>query len=238
MQIKKVTFKKIHSTNSYAKEHIDTFDPKYVTIISAEEQTAGRGRFQRKWISPKDCNLYLTYVFFKPKLDETIGQIPQLLALALCDVLRPIVPEVSLKWPNDIVIQNRKLGGILTETSESRGMWGIIVGIGINVNMDASYQKMIDRPCTSLLIETGEVFNREELSEALHQRFFELLKRGFSSNLDSLKKAFIHKKGDWLKTNDFVKIVEGQFEQINQDGSLTLRLENGDFCKINSGELL
>lgn len=241
MEINRVYLSTVGSTNNWAKEHANELDVNALTVITAEEQTAGRGRFKRVWVSPKGCNLYVTYVFFLKNIKKEIGNLPQVLALAAHHSMQAFSMKVKIKWPNDLVIENKKLGGILCEIAESQNQHAIVIGLGVNINMPLDLLKMIDRPATSLREEVGYPLDKERLSGEIHQCFLnyleKFLKEGFNPFLEDFKGALLHKKGDKLRFSDFSQIIEGHFHAINEDGSLALLHSNG-LKNYSSGELL
>lgn len=242
MRIEKKHFDSIDSTNSYAKRAADTFNPKALTLITASEQTAGRGRFRREWISPKDMNLYASFIFFLKTLRDDLGNIPQVLALSAVETLKPYVDNIKIKWPNDLVVKEEKLGGILCELTQSQHGWAMIAGIGMNINMPDSLLKKIDRPATSLLKENRQEYSIDTLSKALAEKFLSdltlFLLQGFEPFLESFTNALVHKKNGKLKFNNFKEQIEGKFEGINEDGSLSLLLEDGSVLRCTTGELV
>jgi BirA family transcriptional regulator, biotin operon repressor / biotin---[acetyl-CoA-carboxylase] ligase len=242
MNIIKIHFPLIDSTSNYAKEHAETFDPLALTLITADEQSKGRGRFQRTWISPKGCNLYATYVYFQDKINDNIGNIPQILALSAYDTLARKGYRLNLKWPNDLVVKDKKLGGILCEVVQAKGKWAVSVALGLNINMEESELKKIDRPATSLSVESGTLCDREEISEAIHHRFHKYLERflqeGFLPFLEGYKEALIHKKGQAIRFNNFKEVILGTFQGIQDDGSLVIQLQSKTMLRCISGELL
>ena len=241
MQINRIHFDSIGSTNNWAKEHAHELDCEALTIITADEQTAGRGRFTREWVSPKGCNLYVTYVVFVKDLKFSVGNFPQVLALAAAESLLSIAP-VCIKWPNDLVLGKKKLGGILCELSEVSSGYALIVGLGININMPKTYFELIDRPATSLMEEVGLTLDREEISESIHKRFANylsiFLKKGFDSLLEPFREVLVHKRGDLIRFSNFQTVIEGSFQQIDQQGALVLQFPDGNEKTFTSGELL
>lgn len=242
MQIKRLRFKTIGSTNSFAKEQAETFAKDELTVITAEEQLEGRGRFTRRWLSPKGTGCLVTFAFFQKILPENLGNIPQVLALSALNVLQKQGVAISLKWPNDLVIQEKKLGGILAEVVEIRGGFFVILGIGININTTKEDLDKIDRPATSLFKETGIVFDKEKVEETLIETFSAdlllFLQDGFSRWLQEFRKALIHKKGDSLIINTFKTKIGGTFFGIDEEGALLLKTEEGTILKCSSGELV
>lgn len=242
MEIKRIHFETIDSTNNWAKGHLDELDQKALTLITASEQTAGRGRFNRTWTSPKNSNILATFVFFLESLREDMGNIPQILALSALKSLKETEVPLALKWPNDINCGSKKLGGILCEVSQAQNKWGVVIGIGLNINMTEADLKKIDRPAASLLSETGRHYDLELLTNQLSQQFKEniecFLKNGFAPFFPLYTQALLHQKNALLRFNDFQKIIEGKFSHINPDGSLSLILSDGTCKRCTSGELL
>lgn len=241
MQVNRIHFESIGSTNTWAKEHACELDAEGLTIITADEQTAGRGRFTRDWVSPKGCNLYVTYVVFVKDLQFSIGNLPQVLALSAVESLHSVAP-VCIKWPNDLVLGKKKLGGILCEITECDTGYALIVGLGLNINMSKTYFDQIDRPATSLMEELGRSLDREQISEEIHKRFALnlaiFLKNGFTPLLDKFRESLVHKKWDLIRFSDFQKVIEGSFLQIDDQGALVLKFPDGEEKIFISGELL
>lgn len=234
-------FETIDSTNTWAKQNVHKFEKDKITIISAEEQTAGRGRFTRRWESPKGLNVYTTFAFYLEKYSSLIGNIPQVLAMSAVEALAELGFIVKLKWPNDLMIQDEKLGGVLCETTAIDNGLFVIAGIGINVNMPQELLQKIDRPATSLLKAGGSLYSIEKVIENLQKYFvrnLEILKlRGFKAFHDAYQRDLMYRIGDPLSFNDFRTIWEGFFHSIKEDGSLNLKLPSGEIKNFLSGEI-
>lgn len=241
MKINRVYFETVGSTNTWAKEHVGELDQESLTIIVADSQTAGRGRFKRQWISPKGCNLYVTYVFFVDHLQFSLGNLPQILALAAYQVLHPLVYGIAIKWPNDLVVGVKKLGGILCELVGVGEKYAVVIGLGVNINMSKEELEAVDRPATSLKELIGKDMDRKEITEAIHISFQDLLtvflKQGFTPFLEPFRRALLHRKGDKVVFSDFQSLVEGYFEEVDSEGALILKLKDGSSLRCTSGEL-
>ena len=242
MRIVHYHFKTIGSTNTWAKEHAHQFDPQVLTLVTADHQTAGRGRFKRRWESPDSGNIYATYCFFVEETRGDIGHIPQLLALTAAQVLEKLGFNPSLKWPNDILLSGKKLSGILCETVMQGTHRVVICGIGLNVNMSLETLQTIDRPATSLKVETGSEYSVDEILKALTQQFvlhLEIfLKQGFDSFFPGFKERSALKTGQLVKFHDNQHLIQGIFEKLNPDGSVTLQLPNGSHQVFYAGEFV
>lgn len=241
------TFKRLHfstldSTNTWAKQHAEELDRHVITLVTASEQTAGRGRFKRHWLSPPDQNIYATFCFFVEKHRNDIGNLPQVLALSTAVFLENLGFTPKLKWPNDILLSNKKAGGILCETLPFSDTLCIILGIGLNVNMPQDLLATIDRPATSLFTEDGVQREVETILKGLQERFAQYLQKfldeGFLPFLSSYKKRLAHAKGDSLRFHDNRAIWEGRFVDVNLDGSLLLELSSGEKRTFIAGEIL
>ena len=163
MEINLVDLDTVDSTSAYAKRHYPSFDPNKITCISAEEQTEGRGRYQRKWISPKGVNLYATFYFQLDPHVQDVVSLAQLMALSLASVLLNEGLHPKIKWPNDIQLNGKKISGVLCETIFEKNFTAIFLGVGININMEQEALVQIDQPATSLKEETKKNWNKKEI---------------------------------------------------------------------------
>ncbi|WP_305092228.1 biotin--[acetyl-CoA-carboxylase] ligase [Prescottella sp. R16] len=137
------------------------------SVLIAEYQTAGRGRHARPWVSPPRALLTVSAVLDLPGLDlADIGWLPLLVGVAVVDTLRDVAGvDADLKWPNDVLVDGRKLAGILVEVASTTPVPTVVVGVGLNVTLTAD-----ERPvptATSLLLEDAEVTDRSVLARAL-----------------------------------------------------------------------
>ena len=229
MNIVRKHFAKIDSTNTWVKKNGEFLDRGKITLVTANEQTGGRGRFSRKWHSPAGLNIYATYAFFLEKLRADLGNVPQLLALSAAEALEQEGFVVKLKWPNDVLLEEKKLAGILCETTWVEKKLLVVVGIGLNVNMPTELLREIDRPATSLIVESGKEWEVEfwlgKLSEVFVLNLEKFLKEGFKGFLEEYKGRLVHSVGDQVKFHDNQKIVEGVYIGLTDDGALRLLVE-------------
>lgn len=242
MQIERRHFTTLNSTNTWSKQNAHTFFQDRLTIVTADAQTAGRGRFNRRWESPPNQNIYATFNFFVEKLRQDIGNIPQLLALSTALMLENQGFHPQLKWPNDVLLSGKKVAGILCETTSFSDHLCVVLGIGLNVNMPLDLLRKIDRPATSLLQESGKLFEVDRILNFLIDYFQRNLDKyiecGFPSFLDLYISKLIHRKGDVIQFHDNLSLLEGKFHSINADGSLNLLLPSGEVKKFIAGEIL
>jgi len=241
MKTKRIHFDCIDSTNTWAKLHADELDPEALWLITADEQSAGRGRFDRSWVSPPRQNVYATFCFFREKLWEGVGHVPQVLALSAIEVLENLGFHPRIKWPNDVLLSEKKVAGILAETSPCRHGIAVVVGIGINVNMPEDVCASIDRPATSLLVEgAGEVLISEVIDplEALFSRDLErFFQAGFAPSLPRFR-TLATPPDPHIAFSDGQRVWEGQQTAIDDAGALRLQLPTGEFKTFHAGEIL
>ena len=227
------------STNNDAKTHALNGDPEG-TLIVANEQTAGRGRFNRRWFTPKGSGLAVSFILRSKLSNPQISQIPMLGALATAYAIEQICNiSPKLKWPNDIWIEQKKIAGILVETSYTANLpeWQIL-GVGINVNSrplkvtNPSY----DVSCLADII--GHKVDRVKLLQQLVHNVGLLY-----SQLDqnSIREEW-QKRMLWK--NQYIEVIdsghnpiEGIALGIESNGALIIQLSNGDQLKIYSGEI-
>lgn len=235
-------FKKIDSTNKYAKHNIDVLPDK--TIISADFQTNGYGRFERSWVDLGTENIYMTFVL-KPsdKLSETYANLTQYLSVSLCKQLEELNLNPKIKWPNDVLLNNKKVCGILAETVIKGGkLKGIALGIGINLNASAKNLETIDRPATSLNIELNCPVNKQEFMEKLIENFFEnyneFLQKGFSLIKKEYENFSVLTSCSHIKIAVFNTVKEGIFKGFDNNGNLILLKPDEKTETINMGEIV
>lgn len=233
-----IEFKTIDSTNKYAKELCKT-NPENGTIIIADEQTKGRGRFGNTWESHKNKGLYYSIIFKKlPNLNyETLTLF---ICLGITKLLEDYSIESKIKWPNDILINGEKVCGILSEVTQSPNEDYIIIGIGINLYHDKEdFPQELKYKATSLKLHTPNNILKTYFVNSLTNYIFDyynyFLSNSFESILTEYKnKSFLINKEITLNLNG--KQVTGIVEDFNTLGHLILNTEN-EKIEINSGEI-
>lgn len=230
----------IDSTNTYAKTHRSLFPPHQISCVYADEQTAGRGRQQRNWISPKGVNLYVTFFLQLPSNTLHLTAIGQVLALSSASVLLKHRFAPRIKWPNDLQLRGKKVAGILCETTFHSPLVDLFLGIGINVNMEPELLKQIDQPATSLFAETGRIWDKETLLEELKTTFAKdveiFKKQGFTpfwAHFDEL----LALKGQTIRCFDGETHWTGICQGISPDGRLKLELPSREIKLLSSGDI-
>lgn len=230
----------IDSTNTYAKKHSKQLSKTEITCITAEEQTSGRGRYQRKWISPKGVNIYATFYFTLPPDTLHIISLAQLMAISLANVLIHEGLNPEIKWPNDIRLSGKKLSGILCEMQFHPHIAEVFLGIGINVNLDEKSASEIDQPATSLLIETKKAWDKKSLLKKIQQQFVKDLEKfkeeGFSPFHKQFEKLLAF-KGETIRCFDGRNVWVGVCHSLTEDGQLNLLLPDNTIHTVLSGDI-
>jgi len=234
-----LTFDKLNSTNKYALENIKSLDAN--TIIQAKTQDSGRGRFNRKWISDKDNNCYISFIL-KPdiKFQKHFPNLTQYLSIVLCKTLEAYNLQPNIKWPNDVQINGKKIAGILSEVSFSKEFNGIVLGIGVNLNLTNEDILSINIPATSLNLELNKTIDSDKFIKELCENFYtgyeNFLKNGFSI----FRSEYISKCnfiGKEISIKNPEPILLGTALNICDDGSLEVLQKNGEIKKIISGDV-
>jgi BirA family transcriptional regulator, biotin operon repressor / biotin---[acetyl-CoA-carboxylase] ligase len=137
-------------------------------LVAAGEQTAGRGRLGRRWLAPAGTSLLCSLQLRPAIASERLPELTGVASLACAEAIAALTGvEPKLKFPNDVLVGDRKLAGILAEAREGR----VVLGIGVNVNVPAEeLPQEVDRPATSVLVETGRELDRAELLAELLER--------------------------------------------------------------------
>ena len=227
-----------NSTMDDARRLAEAGCPHGATVV-ADEQTAGRGTKGRVWVSPPGQSIHTTLVV-RPSADQ-IKRLSIITPVAACEAIARTSPlQPTIKWPNDIQIEGRKLGGILIEAEWSQEQPDYaLIGIGINVNFDpAPWASQIDRPATSLMIELDERRHREPVLAELLNAFetaydswdTEELHEAWRSRLSTLGRdvRIIGPTGDEFN---------GRAEDVSRDGALLVRTQDGQLVSVVAGEV-
>lgn len=232
--MKYLYFDEIDSTNSYLKREYENLED--MTLVCAGHQTAGKGRRGRKWEDDKDSLMFS--ILLKKDIDARRSELlPLLCGVSLYSLLEENHIKASIKWPNDVLIQNKKCAGILLEAVTKEKMEAIILGIGINVN-NASFPEDIQNKAISLYEAAGHRFEKKEILNQFVSEFVKYygsyLKKE-DSFLDVLQ-SHSYLDGREVILNYYGEDRHGKVLGIAKDGSLLL-LENGKETKIKSGEV-
>ena len=231
------------STNSRAMEMAENGSP-HGTVVVADSQTRGRGRLGRRWVSPPGKNVYVSLLLRPDILPDGAPNLSLVAGVALADALEGLGVPGALKWPNDLYLGDRKAAGILAEMSaDPDRVRHVVIGVGINVNMDAGdFPPEISGRATSLRIHTGRTFPRAEVLarflDAFDDRYGEFLAGGFAA----LRERWDRR--DFLRGRR-VRLRRGRGEGwgvaggVDPDGALRFRPDGAAADEaVHSGEIL
>lgn len=209
--------------------------------LTADEQTAGRGRMERQWVSARG-NLYSTFVGPPPRDGASLGLLPFVVSLSVFQALHPLLPAnrraaMALKWPNDVLIDGEKLSGILIEQRQQQP-YGALIAIGIGINVEHSPVDL-DKPATNLHAQgvklgSGAVFAR--LRDSLTRQL-----DGLERTPNTILPAWVSKAygvGQPIKVSDGGETLEGTFDHLAADGALMLRLRSGAMRAVRTGDVV
>jgi BirA family biotin operon repressor/biotin-[acetyl-CoA-carboxylase] ligase len=213
------------------------------TVVVAERQTAGRGRLGRSWHSPAGLNLYCSLVL-RPPLAP--GAVPRLALVVGAAVAAAIVEETgaaaAIKWPNDVLVDGRKVAGILVEMdAEMERVHHVIAGIGVNVNAPvASFPPELRDKATSLRVATGRRVDRAafaaRLLVALEARYGRFVSGGFDS-VRAEWERFSCLTGTDVRVAGPDGEVAGRVLGLDDDGALRLARPDGGVARVIAGEV-
>jgi BirA family biotin operon repressor/biotin-[acetyl-CoA-carboxylase] ligase len=232
------------STMDDARRMLERFRLTNGALLLAETQTAGRGRANRSWISPPDVNLYFT-VILTPAADDVryLSYVtPLAVALAIEEVVtkQGVTLRPDLKWPNDLLIDGKKVAGVLIETTEnSEGVLVALVGVGVNVNLDVARHPEISDIATSLRDELGFSVAREELLAAFCNHFEGLYEAASGGNFEPFE-AWKHRLvnlGKPVVANGSVERIEGIAVDVSADGALIIEQADGRRVTVEAGDV-
>ena len=232
-------FDTIDSTNTFAKS-LAQQDFDVGTLVIAEEQTKGRGRFGRSWHSQKEKNLTFSLLIKPTITPKQIGILSLYGGLAVVEAIKKIAHITpDCKWPNDVLLKGKKVCGILSESVVSQNkLAAVILGIGLNVNQ-TEFPPEIRRTAASLLLSTGKSIDRfQVLSAVLEQLelFYEKIQSGKLNEIIQLWRQHTTMLGKQVTVDQQGKILKGTAKEVADDGGLILR-SNGIDIKVLAGDV-
>lgn len=229
----------VTSTNDLAYDLAKRETPEGTVVVS-EGQTRGKGRLGRSWASPKGKGIYLSVILRPPLPPQTIPKLTLIASLAVARTIQQVTEEVAqIRWPNDLLIEGKKVAGILTEMSaEQDRVHFVIVGIGINVNTPAEF---LPKEATSLRLRTGKMVSRVRLTRTLLQeldRLYQDFREGRTEEAMEECREFSSILGTHVVIDQTQGKKEGYVLDIDEEGALLLRRDDGLTERILSGDLV
>ncbi len=235
-RFKKLFYKTVGSTNDAIKDHLQEIQGDYVVI--SYHQTSGRGKDGRIWHTKAGKGIGMSFLIREPKL-ETVSHFTALAAIAVVRMLKKLGVESKIKWPNDILVNGKKICGILCESSISKRKASyVIVGVGLNVNYTETDFPSLSTEPTSLYMELGKEMDIDMLSTTITDAFTGVIsefEEGKSLHSELVEYSNIIGKYCKFKQNNnyYTAIVKS----INLDNSLNIS-ENGTEKTIFSAEII
>ena len=204
-------------------------------VVVAEEQTGGRGRFNRSWLSPLGSGLTFSVVL-RPEVCwlPYVNMAAALAVRGAAAELTGLTP--AIKWPNDVRIGGKKIAGILVEAALEGADGHAIVGVGLNVNMDVSKIQGIEQTATSLSAEAGRPFDRTDVLVAVLERLDEACRLPGAALLDRWRSA-LDTLGQHVRVRSGERSLEGEAVGVDDRGSLVLQPRDGPAVTLPAGEV-
>jgi len=235
-------YKTVGSTNVIAAELAEKGAAEGVVVL-ADSQEKGKGRLGRFWISPPGVNIYMS-IITRPAIDPEDATLLTVMTAVGCTIaLRRVTSlNVTIKWPNDLMVSDKKIGGILTEmkTYPAKIIFAI-VGIGINVNIDIDvFPDDVRKTATSIKNETGILSSRAEITaEILNEidRWYRILKGMGKKILLTEWQRLTSTLGREVKVTIGKETFIGLAESLDDKGRLILRLPSGELKRVSTGDL-
>ncbi len=231
-------YQQLSSTNSVLVERVrggealpDGF------VLAAREQTAGRGRYSRVWAARPGRDLTFSFLLRERMVFPQIVSLPLATALGVAMALEELGIEVQTKWPNDLLVKRKKICGVLAESCEAEVL---IVGVGLNINMSAEEAKGIDKPATSLSIETGEEYAVEEALGFVLPHMGVWIERWRQAGFAALKEAWTQR---CFNVGEYVQVGEGEGRKtgvllgFGAAGQMLLREDDGQQTEVWVGDV-
>lgn len=231
----------VESTQTIAKQSL--VDNQYTMLILSDEQTKGRGRFNRNWSSSKGKGLWMSVVLRPNVSFAMIPKFNLFIALGIRDATQAFSKDkVEIKWPNDIYINDKKVCGFLTEmVANADAVEAIICGIGINLNhQEEDFSDMIRHRATSIRLHNSEEINRyqflKRLIEEIEKRYHQFL----NSSFETIRDEYIRTSNIWHRKLTFTESGEqfiGEAIDIDNDGFLIVKDEDNQMRRLISADI-
>tara|TARA_B100000579_G_C22825984_1_gene853159 strand:+ start:64 stop:801 length:738 start_codon:yes stop_codon:yes gene_type:complete len=205
-------------------------------ILAAHSQTHGKGRLGRNWCSQPGLDLTFSFLLKGAITFRHLASLPMAVSLAVAETLQDYGITANTKWPNDLLVVEHKICGILAEriTQDS-----IVVGVGLNVNMDLESAKLISRPATSIFIETGINYDVEHVLDKLLFNMSIWVDRWRADGFLSVKDPWINRclhMGKMVSVGES-KEKEGEVVGLGDVGQLLIRQSTGEVLEVWAGDL-
>jgi len=240
MNIRILRYDTLDSTNTEAANQARLGADEGLCVI-ARQQTAGRGRRGRSWVSDPDLGLYFS-ILLRPKLEaKFLPLITLMTGVAVHDALEKFGLKPDIKWVNDILIENDKISGILAETIETKSGIAIVVGIGVNLT-SSSFPEEIAETATSIEMETGRLVSSDELAETLTRfisHFYLILseERGPVEIIKHWQHRSSYFSGKHVRVTLNGEPFDGVTDGLEKNGALRVKTSDGSVTIVQAGDV-
>ncbi len=234
-------YSSVSSTNDTAKEHAKKSDEEKIVIL-AETQTHGKGRLGRQWISPEG-GLWFSIILHPRIRPKEALKLTFIMSLAVAKTIKTLFGlNTEVKWPNDVLVNSRKICGILTETTtKGDAVEFVVVGVGINANVELEFfPSNLQSTVTSLKHELGHKIKLGALTRGILQSFEHRYKRFLAGLWNALLqewKSMATFLGQRVEVISFDEVLVGEAWDIADDGALIIRLPDGVLKKVVAGDV-
>lgn len=240
MKFEIINFDVLESTNSEALKQARDGAAEGL-CITAREQTAGRGRYGRSWVSGKDAGLFLSVVL-RPSIEPKYFPLITLMTgVVVHDALAEFGVKSDIKWVNDIHVDGKKISGILAEATDTKDGMAIVVGIGLNMNSD-SFPPYLAASSTSLAEELGQDVDRQTLIDKLTRlldKFYSILigENGPSEIVEHWRRRSSYFQGKNVRAVLERETIFGKTAGLEPNGALRVELSDGSITIIQAGDV-
>lgn len=236
-----IFFDSLPSTNTFIREKISAGNRIPAgTVVRAGSQTAGRGRFDRKWVDAGDDSLTFSVIIYSDVPPQQLVSLPLAVGLAVSKAMEAFGIDANLKWPNDVLVGSKKICGILCEAVPAGEKTAVIIGVGLNVNLDENLLAQIDQPATSMLAEAGSKFEANEVMQKILDELGEVLDKWLAGGMNALR-------DDWLARSRDIGIgvtaesaggkIKGVITGLGEAGQLLITTGDGNIHEIIEGDV-
>ena len=240
MNITILRFDTLDSTNTEAAKQARKGADEGLCVV-ARQQTAGRGRHGRTWVSEKDSGLYFSIVL-RPKFDaKHLPLITLMTGVAVSDTLQELGVKPDIKWVNDILVNEKKISGILAETVETPTGLAVIIGIGINLT-SRNFPDEIADTATSIEAEIDKTISPDEIAEILTRYliyFYDMLGQGEGGVgiLRDWQKRSSYFSGKSVRVTLTDSVIEGITDGLEENGALRVKTADGSVKIVQAGDV-
>lgn len=232
-----INFDSIDSTSTYLKRSY--LEHENLTLVYALSQTNGHGRYKREWVSPKGKSLLFSLLIKDKKIIKNFSSLSLMAAVSIFNFLKQFVDNVSIKWPNDVYVNDKKIAGILLESiSYTDSIDALVLGIGININIKEFPLELMHK-ATSLALETNKQYDLSTLKGPLEAELRKMILNILSCDLSYLD---VIRGNNYLKDKMVKAYINNRLEEvkvldINDDNTLRV-IKDDVIYNLNVGEVL